>query len=79
MLSYESGPQTEHISERLTVKMVRHRVPMTLRNFFFSDPFFRNTWTDFDKVEREFMKESRNLFKALEHASQRQEKVRPEK
>merc|ERR1712080_437064 len=31
-------------------KMASSRVPVTLRDFFFDDAFFKSTWDDFEKV-----------------------------
>merc|ERR1712212_181685 len=35
------------------------RVPVTMRDFFFDDPFFKNTWEDFDRVREAMFTESR--------------------
>jgi len=36
------------------------RVPVTMRDFFFDDPFFKNTWEDFDRVREAMFTESRD-------------------
>merc|ERR1711990_1338651 len=35
------------------------RVPVTMRDFFFDDLFFKNTWEDFDRVREAMFTESR--------------------
>jgi len=42
------------------------RVPMTMRDFFFDDPFFKNSWDDFDKVRERMFSESREQWKKFE-------------
>eukprot|EP00096_Caligus_rogercresseyi_P012174 TRINITY_DN5025_c0_g1_i1.p1 TRINITY_DN5025_c0_g1~~TRINITY_DN5025_c0_g1_i1.p1 ORF type:complete len:182 (-),score=67.64 TRINITY_DN5025_c0_g1_i1:110-655(-) len=39
------------------------RVPMTLRDVFWQDPFFESTWSEFDKIRENMMKESSEFFK----------------
>jgi len=36
-----------------------HRVPVTLRDTFFQDPFFSTSWDDFDKMRRDMIAETR--------------------
>merc|ERR1711944_35110 len=36
------------------------RVPVTMRDFFFDDPFFKNSWEDFDRVRDAMFTESRD-------------------
>merc|ERR1739848_798296 len=43
-----------------TTKM--SRVPVTMRDFFFDDPFFKNSWEDFDKVREAMFSESRDMW-----------------
>ncbi len=38
------------------------RVPLTLRDYFFQDPFFRNAWEDFDKIQQEMMRQSQEFW-----------------
>lgn len=42
------------------------RVPMTLRDSFFNDDFFRHSWEDFDKLRSQMMAESQNFWKRAE-------------
>merc|ERR1712038_768417 len=42
------------------------RVPMTLRDSFFNDDFFRNSWEDFDKLRQQMMTESQNFWRRAE-------------
>merc|ERR1711892_806855 len=36
---------------KTNTRMAQSRVPVTMRDFFFDDPFFKNSWDDFDKVK----------------------------
>merc|ERR1712020_664657 len=49
-----------------TLTMAQSRVPMTLRDFFFDDPFFKSTWDDFEVVRENMFKESREMWKRFE-------------
>merc|ERR1712018_222536 len=40
-------------------EMSASRVPVTMRDFFFDDPFFKNSWEDFDRVRDAMFTESR--------------------
>ncbi|CAB4064951.1 unnamed protein product [Lepeophtheirus salmonis] len=42
------------------------RVPVTLRDFFWNDPFFSSTWDDFHKVQEEMMKRSQEVFEKFQ-------------
>merc|ERR1712117_545913 len=42
------------------------RVPTTVRDFFFEDPHFQETWDHFDKVKDSMFKESRDLWKKMD-------------
>merc|ERR1712107_34826 len=42
------------------------RVPVTIRDFFFDDPFFKSTWDDFDKVREAMFQESRDMWKKFD-------------
>jgi len=53
--------------------MAGSRVPMTLRDFFFDDPFFKSTWDDFEKVRENMFKESRDMWKRFEDEFSRME------
>jgi len=46
--------------------MNESRVPMTLRDSFFNDDFFRNSWEDFDKLRQQMMAESQNFWRRAE-------------
>jgi len=46
--------------------MNESRVPMTLRDSFFNDDFFRNSWEDFDKLRQQMMTESQNFWRRAE-------------
>ena len=46
--------------------MAESRVPVTLRDFFFDDPFFRSTWDDFEKVREMMFQESRDMWRRFE-------------
>merc|ERR1712198_85721 len=37
-------------------------VPLTMRDSFFDDPFFKDTWMDIEKSHKNFFEESRKLF-----------------
>merc|ERR1712187_189131 len=48
------------------LKMSGSRVPVTMRDFFFDDPFFKNSWEDFDKVRDAMFGESRDMWKKFD-------------
>merc|ERR1712126_442565 len=56
--------QTEEINK--LKKMSGSRVPVTMRDFFFDDPFFKNSWEDFDKVRDAMFRESRDMWKKFD-------------
>merc|ERR1712126_754561 len=56
--------QTEEINK--LKKMSGSRVPVTMRDFFFDDPFFKNSWEDFDKVRNAMFQESRDMWKKFD-------------
>merc|ERR1712209_264476 len=56
--------QTEDINK--LKKMSGSRVPVTMRDFFFDDPFFKNSWEDFDKVRDAMFQESRDMWKKFD-------------
>merc|ERR1712080_195026 len=49
-----------------TITMAQARVPVTMRDFFFDDPFFKNSWEDFDKVRSAMLTESRDMWKKFD-------------
>jgi len=46
--------------------MAESKVPVTMRDFFFDDPFFKNSWEDFDKVRGAMFTESRDMWKRFD-------------
>merc|ERR1712183_1157933 len=48
------------------IKMSQSRVPVTMRDFFFDDPFFKNSWEDFDRVKDAMFTESRDMWKKFD-------------
>merc|ERR1712080_677946 len=54
-------------------KMASSRVPVTLRDFFFDDAFFKSTWDDFEKVRENMFRESRDMWKKFEEEFNRME------
>merc|ERR1712038_1576878 len=50
----------------LSLNMSGSRVPVTMRDFFFDDPFFKNTWEEFDKVRDAMFNESRDMWKKFD-------------
>eukprot|EP00092_Neocalanus_flemingeri_P003057 GFUD01003266.1.p1 GENE.GFUD01003266.1~~GFUD01003266.1.p1 ORF type:complete len:222 (+),score=86.48 GFUD01003266.1:425-1090(+) len=46
--------------------MAQSKVPVTMRDFFFDDPFFKNSWDDFDKVKGAMFAESRDMWKRFD-------------
>merc|ERR1712198_793221 len=47
-------------------KMAESRVPMTMRDFFFDDPFFKSSWDDFEQVREKMFQESRDMWKKFD-------------
>merc|ERR1712212_647008 len=43
-----------------------NRVPMTMRDFFFDDPFFKSSWDNFDQVRDKMFEESRDMWKKFD-------------
>merc|ERR1712024_57718 len=54
------------ISQAKNIKMSGSRVPVTMRDFFFDDPFFKNSWEDFDKVRDAMFTESRDMWRKFD-------------
>ncbi|QQP58286.1 Heat shock protein beta-1 [Caligus rogercresseyi] len=46
------------------------RVPVTLRDHFWNDPFFSSTWDDFHKVQEQMMKRSQEMFQKFHEDQQ---------
>ena len=43
-----------------------HRVPITLRDLFWQDPFFSSNWEDFHKIHDEMMLETRAIWNKVD-------------
>merc|ERR1711994_153021 len=54
---------TNKATSKATVNMMSEsRVPMTIRDFFFGDPFFKSSWDNFDQVrEKMFDQDFRSM------------------
>merc|ERR1712179_495104 len=48
-------------------KMARSGAPVTIRDFLNDDPFFKNTWEDFDKLTEGMFSEPRSTWKRFDH------------
>jgi len=48
--------------------MSNNRVPVTLRDTFFQDPFFSSSWDDFDKIREDMMKQTQQFWSRIETA-----------
>merc|ERR1711915_379549 len=44
------------------INQTKSMVPMTMRDSFFDDPFFKDTWMDIEKSHKNFFEESRKMF-----------------
>merc|ERR1711962_183083 len=53
-------------AKEINKEMAQSRVPVTMRDFFFDDPFFKNSWDDFDKVRERMFSESRDMWKRFD-------------
>merc|ERR1712122_184681 len=53
-------------AKQIHKEMAQSRVPVTMRDFFFDDPFFKNSWEDFDKVRDAMFTESRDMWKKFD-------------
>ena len=47
-------------------KMPLQKIPVTMRDFFWDDPFFSNVWEDFDSLRNSIWKESSDKFSRFE-------------
>merc|ERR1712073_92383 len=47
-------------------KMARSGAPVTIRDFLNDDPFFKNTWEDFDKLTEGMFSEPRSTWKRFD-------------
>merc|ERR1712004_397683 len=52
--------------EDTIAKMAEAKVPVTMRDFFFDDPFFKRSWDGFDKVRDAMFQESRDMWKRFD-------------
>merc|ERR1711892_516228 len=43
-------------------KLSKSLIPMTMRDSFFDDPFFKDTWMDIESSQRDFFEKSRARF-----------------
>merc|ERR1712198_482405 len=58
---------TNKATSKATVNMMSEsRVPMTIRDFFFDDPFFKASWDNFDQVREKMFEESRDMWKKFD-------------
>merc|ERR1712002_1424667 len=57
---------TEATTNKEAGKMARSGVPVTIRHFLNDDPFFKNTWEDFDKLTEGMFSEPKNTWKRFD-------------
>merc|ERR1712025_1008418 len=63
----ERGRTNQALTQTCEItRMAQSRVPVTMRDFFFDDPFFKNSWDDFDKVRDRMFSESRDMWKRFD-------------
>merc|ERR1712243_55922 len=62
----EGGRTNNAEAKQIHKEMAQSRVPVTMRDFFFDDPFFKNSWEDFDKVRNAMFQESRDMWKKFD-------------
>merc|ERR1712013_420645 len=60
------GSAVRGSEEKTLAKMAEAKVPVTTRDFFFDDPFFKRSWDDFDKVRDAMFQESRDMWKRFD-------------
>merc|ERR1711862_814353 len=58
--------QQQQQQQQKAGKMARSGVPVTIRNFLNDDPFFKNTWEDFDKLTEGMFSGPRNTWKRFD-------------
>merc|ERR1712154_295652 len=58
--------QTPHPAKTRSKMSGGSRVPVTMRDFFFDDPSFKNSWEDFDKVRDAMFTESRDMWRKFD-------------
>merc|ERR1712064_86668 len=64
--SEEGRTNNAEAAKQIHKEMAQSRVPVTMRDFFFDDPFFKNSWDDFDKVRDRMFSESRDMWKRFD-------------
>merc|ERR1711902_262739 len=64
--NFQNTHITQILEQSTNIKMSGSRVPVTMRDFFFDDPFFKNSWDDFDKVRDRMFSESRDMWKRFD-------------
>ena len=42
------------------------QIPLTIRDFFFEDPFFKSTWEHFEKIREKMLDESKDWWKQVD-------------
>merc|ERR1712013_111367 len=60
------GSAVRRSEEKTLARMAEAKVPVTMRDFFFDDPFFKRSWDDFDKVRDAMFPESRDMWKRFD-------------
>jgi len=55
-----------------------HRVPITLRDLFWQDPFFSTNWDDFHKIHDDMMAETRSIWQKFDQQLKHIEAKTPE-
>merc|ERR1712013_106696 len=60
------GSAVRRSEEKTLARMAEAKVPVTMRDFFFDDPFFKRSWDDFDKVRDAMFQESRDMWKRFD-------------
>merc|ERR1712038_1491347 len=57
---------TTTITKQTAGKMAQSGAPVTIRDFLNDDPFFKNTWEDFDKLTEGMFSEPRSTWKRFD-------------
>merc|ERR1712013_221385 len=60
------GSAVRRSEEKTLARMAEAKVPVTMRDFFFDDPFFKRSCDDFDKVRDAMFQESRDMWKRFD-------------
>ena len=56
----------------------KNRVPITLRDLFWQDPFFSTNWDDFSKIHEDMMAETRSIWQKFDQQLKHFEAKTPE-